>query len=117
MKNHNRRRRVLVLAVILAAVAACGGSAATPAGGAGGASDDTIRGAFGVCADKVHVGQSQAASGVTCADVCRVLGFSGCEYRAGQAGMEACTPANPDRSGSCTDVFKEGWSSQCRCTP
>jgi hypothetical protein len=100
----------------LAAAACSGGSASTPAPEAGGTQDTLMRGAFRVCADGIHIGQSAPAAGVTCSDVCRVLGFGGCEYRAGQAGLEACTPVNPSRSGECADVFKDNWSSQCLCT-
>ncbi len=105
------------IALLVVVTAACsGGSASSPAPTAGGARDALIRGVFGVCTDGIHVGQSAPAAGVTCDDVCRVLGFAGCDYRAGQAGLEACAPANPERSGSCKDAFQENWSSQCRCT-
>ena len=72
---------------------------------------------FQVCPDDIHAGQLAPVADVTCEQVCQVLGFQGCEYRAGQSGMEACTPTNPDQSGSCEDAFSEGWSSQCRCVP
>ena len=109
--------RLLGVGILVMAAAACsGGSASTPAPAAGGTQDALIRSAFGVCTDGIHVGQSAPAAGVICGDVCRVLGFAGCNYRAGQAGLEACAPANPERSGSCTDALQDNWSSQCRCT-
>jgi hypothetical protein len=109
--------RLLGVVLIAVAAAACSsGPASTLAPGAGGTQDALVRGAFGVCTDGVHVGQSAPVAGITCSDVCSVLGFSGCEYRAGQSGLEACTPVSPERSGACTDVFKDNWSSQCLCT-
>lgn len=76
-----------------------------------------IQASFVKCADNVHAGQTAMAGGVTCADVCCVLGFAGCQHRAAQADFDACTPVNPQQSGTCADVFQPAWSSQCACIP
>jgi len=111
-----KMRPLLCVGLLLLLTAGCGGgSAFSTAPDSIGTQDARIKGAFGVCADGIHVGQSAPVAEVTCTDVCRVLGFAGCEYRAGQAGLVACTPVDPSRSGACNDAFKEGWSSQCRC--
>lgn len=76
-----------------------------------------IEGAFTACEGSPgQVGQTAAAGGVTCEDVCCVLGFSGCSHRASQSGFNACSPS-PAATGSCSDVYGATWSSQCICTP
>jgi len=104
-------RLVLGFGLLVLIAGGCGASTATPSA----VDDALIRSAFGVCTDQIHVGQSSSVAGVTCNDVCRVFGFSSCEYRAGQSGYALCTPADPSRSGACEDVFKQDWSSQCLC--
>ena len=106
----------LLVALLSLAAVACGG------GNEAGATltdelSELISVSFQVCPDGIHAGQLAPAADVTCEQVCQVLGFQGCEYRAGQAGMETCTPTDPEQSGSCEDAFSEGWSSQCRCVP
>ena len=81
-----------------------------------GSPTELILGSFEVCPDGIHIGQIAPAEGVTCEAVCEVLGFGGCEYRAGQADTDTCLPTDPTQSGECTDVFKPTWSSQCRCS-
>lgn len=82
-----------------------------------GADRGLISRSFMRCADGIHAGQSAAAGGVTCAQVCCVLGFSSCRHRAAQADFRSCMPRSPSRSGTCSDVFRSTWSSQCRCNP
>lgn len=64
-----------------------------------------------------RVGQTASASDVTCLQVCCALGYSGCRFRAAQAGYDACSPSSPPMSGTCSDVFRDAWSSQCVCAP
>ena len=74
-----------------------------------------LRVAFSACPDGKHIGQSRPSPGATCEKVCLAFGFGACVHRAGQADYAACSPKNPEASGSCADVFQPGWSSQCRC--
>ena len=76
-----------------------------------------VRATFADCGQGGRVGQRGSASGVTCELVCKVLEKKGCLHRAAQADYDACLPHDPERSGSCADVFQPGWSSQCVCAP
>lgn len=76
-----------------------------------------IESAFEVCPGTAQVGQSAAAGGVTCEEVCCVMGFSGCSSRGIQADFNACSPTPTAPIGSCSDVFGSTWSTQCICTP
>ncbi len=83
----------------------------------GDADTELIMQSFVACDDPpTLVGQIQSAPGVTCADVCCVLGFDGCAFRAGQSDFSPCMPNNPPMTGTCMDVFQAQWSSQCMCT-
>jgi len=87
----------------------------TDAGGCGDASVDWLRERFMDCGDEGRVGQSESAPGATCSAVCCALGYRGCSHRAAQSGFGACNIEDPIRSGECSDVFAELWSSQCIC--
>jgi hypothetical protein len=97
-----------------------GGLDAGADGGAGGCQTQhgaLIAASFRACPGTSNVGQVAPAGGVTCSEVCCALGFVGCAYRAAQSDFATCELPNPARTGSCSDVFRENWSSQCVCTP
>jgi hypothetical protein len=81
----------------------------------GDASVSWIRERFEDCGDEGRVGQSANAPGTTCSAVCCALGYPGCSYRAAQSDFVACNIEEPARTGTCSDIFAEGWSSQCIC--
>lgn len=90
--------------------------AATPdAGICGDAPVAWLRDRFADCGDEGRVGQSASAPGATCRAVCCALGYPGCSHRAAQSDFVACNIEDPVRSGECSDVFAEEWSSQCMC--
>lgn len=91
-------------------IGACGGAC-------DGANVALIEASFSVCPATSQVGQSAAAGGVTCEQVCCVLGFSGCAFRGAQADYNACTPTPTVATGTCSDAFGPTWSSQCVCEP
>jgi len=76
---------------------------------------DWLRDRFEDCGDEGRVGQSANAPGATCSAVCCALGYPACSHRAAQADFDACNIDDPARSGACSEVFAEGWSSQCIC--
>lgn len=73
-----------------------------------------VREAFVRCGDSTRLGQTRPVAGATCSQACQAFGLK-CLHRAAQANLDACTPAAPERSGTCDDVFQPSWSSQCVC--